>query len=109
MWRKWAGMESDGSGFSLWRLRWRGACRASAARLDDVVLVDCMQVCGRPVAVAFRGAGKAAYLFAGVDPVAQVEEIVVFAGLYAAAKDGIIADARPCGQLRLCLVGRIPA
>ena len=79
------------------------------ARLDDVVLVDCMQVCGRPVAVSFRGAGKAAYLLAGVDPVARVEEIVAFAGIYAAAKDGIIADARPCGQLRLCLVGRIPA
>ena len=79
------------------------------ARLDDVVLVDCMQVCGRPVAVSFRGAGKAAYLFAGVDPVAQVEEIVVFAGLYRDSKSGIVEDARPCGELRLCLVGRIPA
>ena len=68
-----------------------------------------MQVCGRPVAVSFRGAGKAAYLFEGVDPVAQVEEIVAFAGLYATAKDGIVEDARPCGDLRLCLDGRIPA
>lgn len=78
------------------------------ARLPDVALVECMHVCGRPVAVSFRGPGKAAYLFAGVDPAAQVEDIVVFAGLYAAAKGGIIDDARPCGDLRLCLVGRIP-
>jgi predicted metal-binding protein len=78
-------------------------------RLPDVVLVDCMHVCGRPVAVSFRGESKAAYLFAGVDPVAQIDEIVTFAGLYAAAKGGIVEDARPCGDLRLCLVGRIPA
>ena len=78
------------------------------ARLAAVALVDCMHVCGRPVAVSFRGAGKAAYLFAGVDPVSQVEEIIVFAGLYAAAEGGVVQDARPCGELRLCLVGRIP-
>ncbi len=79
------------------------------ARLAEVALVDCMHVCGRPVAVSFRSEGKAAYLFAGVDPVTQVDEIVTFAGLYAVAKGGIIDDARPCGQLRHCLVGRIPA
>ena len=79
------------------------------AHLADVVLVECMHVCGRPVAVSFRGAGKAAYLFAGVDPVTQVEEIATFAELYAEAKGGIVEDARPCGELRLCLVGRIPA
>ena len=79
------------------------------ARLAEVALVECMHVCGKPVAVSFRGAGKAAYLFAGVDPLTQVDEIVTFAGLYAVAKGGIVEDARPCGQLRLCLVGRIPA
>ena len=79
------------------------------ARLDDVALVDCMNVCGRPVAVSFRGPDKAAYLFAGVDPEAQIDEIIVFAGLYADAPGGIVADARPCGTLRLCLIGRIPA
>lgn len=78
------------------------------ARLAQVRLVDCMQVCGRPVAVSFRGAGKAAYLFAGVDVTTQAEQIVAFAGLYASAQGGIVEDARPCGQLRLCLVGRIP-
>ena len=79
------------------------------ARLGDVALVDCMHVCGKPVAVSFRAAGKVAYLFAGVDPLTQVEEIVTFAGLYGAAKGGIVEDVRPCGDLRLCLVGRIPA
>ena len=79
------------------------------ARLADVALVDCLHVCGRPVGVSFRGPGKAAYLFAGVDPVAQVDEIIAFAGLYSAAEGGVVEDARPCGQLRLCLVGRIPA
>lgn len=78
------------------------------ARLGDIRVVDCMHVCGRPVAVSFRGEGKAAYLFAGVDVARQVEELVVFAGLYAAAEGGVVEDARPCGRLRLRLVGRIP-
>jgi predicted metal-binding protein len=79
------------------------------ARLAEVALIDCMHVCGKPVALSFRGEGKAAYLFAGVDPVAQLDEILTFAGLYATARGGIVEDARPCGDLRLCLVGRIPA
>ena len=75
----------------------------------EVRVVDCLNTCARPVALSFRADGKAAYLFAGVDPARQAGDIAIFAGLYAAAPDGIVADARPCGDLRLCLVGRIPA
>lgn len=75
----------------------------------EVAVVDCMMVCGRPVTVSFRGSGKAAYLFAGVDVVAQGAQIAAFVRMYAEAPGGIIDDARPCGDLRLCLIGRIPA
>ena len=75
----------------------------------EVALASCMNVCGQPATVSLRAEGKAAYLFAGVDVAGQIEEIVAMAGLYAAAPDGMIEDARPLGDLRLCLVGRIPA
>lgn len=75
----------------------------------EVRTTDCMIVCSRPVTVSFRAEGKAAYLFAGVDPEGQLDELVTFAGLYAAAADGIVTDARPCGELRFRLVGRLPA
>ncbi|MGR3463411.1 DUF1636 family protein [Limimaricola sp.] len=74
-----------------------------------VRLVDCLNVCHSPVALSIRGAGKTAYLFAGVDPAAQAAEIRVLADLYAAAPGGDITDARPLGGLRHRLLGRIPA
>lgn len=82
-----------------------------AAALDgqvSVELTDCMNVCDAPVSLAVRATGKAAYLFTGVDP-DRPEDVVAFAKLYAAAADGQITDARPAGELRFKLVGRIPA
>ena len=71
-------------------------------------LAPCMNVCSRPVTVAARAEGKAAYLFGGVGP-ADAAALATFARLYAGAPDGMIADARPLGRLRFCLIGRIPA
>ena len=91
-----------------------GAGRSLAAKLGEVVgaevrLVGCLMACGKPVAMAVSGEGKSTYLFAGVEPEAQVEEVAAFLGLYAGAPSGEIADARACGRLRFCLVGCIPA
>jgi predicted metal-binding protein len=86
------------------------------ANADEAVIRDfiietfeCMSACSKPVAVSFRAKGKAAYMFAGIDPATDQHDILAFARLYAAAKDGWIEDARPCGRLRFCLLGRIPA
>ncbi len=75
----------------------------------DVGLTDCMIVCGQPVTVSFRAPGKAAYLFAGVDPDTMADNLATFARLYMASPDGIVDDVRPCGDLRFRLIGRIPA
>ena len=81
---------------------------AAVAREIPVERIACMNVCSAPVSVAARAEGKAAYLFTGVDP-DRPQDIVAFARLFAAAPDGEIADARPAGELRFCLAGRIPA
>ena len=81
--------------------------RALAGRVP-VETTDCMNVCDKPVSLAVRATGKVAYLFTGVDPDAP-EDIEAFAKLYADAEDGHIMDVRPAGELRFCLVGRIPA
>lgn len=75
----------------------------------EVAETECMIVCARPVTVSFRAEGKAAYLFAGVDPDAQVAEIAEFARLYGESPDGVVDDVRSIGQLRFCLLGRVPA
>lgn len=93
------------------------ACLAGAPGLSDTLppLVpqytvregSCMSACARPASVAFRAAGKTAYLFAGVTE-DDLASLALFARLYEAAPDGEIADARPLGDLRLKLIARIP-
>jgi predicted metal-binding protein len=75
----------------------------------EVETFECMSACANPNAISFRASGKAAYLFSGVDPENDQQDILAFARMYLAAKDGWIEDARPCGRLRFCLMGRIPA
>ena len=69
----------------------------------------CLNVCDKPMALAFRKNGKAAYLFAGIDADKDGADVAAFAKLYKDAPDGWIEDARPAGQQRFCLIGRIPA
>ncbi len=74
----------------------------------DVQISACLNVCSQPLTVAARATGKEAYLFAGVTP-EDADAVATFARMWQAAPDGAIADARPLGRLRSCLIGRIPA
>lgn len=73
-----------------------------------VARVDCMNVCANPACVSVRDEGKAAYLFGGVSA-DLAENVARFLALYDAAEAGIVSDARPIGELRFKLIGRIPA
>lgn len=70
--------------------------------------VDCMSGCTRPSTIAFRAAGKTAYLFGDLTE-DDLPDLIAFARLYHAAPDGVLADARPLGALRLKAIARIPA
>ena len=74
----------------------------------EVVLHPCLNVCGKPVAAAVQGTGRATCLLAGLTP-DDADDLAAFAALYDAAPDGWITDARPAGRVRLCLLGRVPA
>ncbi|KIN75376.1 DUF1636 domain containing protein [Sulfitobacter noctilucae] len=69
--------------------------------------IDCMSGCTRPQTVAFRAAGKVAYLFGDVGP-ADLSDLQNFTRLYAASSDGTFADARVLGNLRTKAIARIP-
>ena len=98
--------ESDGG---------RGFAAAIRERLADgpaafeVRTADCLSCCASPLAVAFDAPGKATYLFAGIDPEADLGDAAAFAGMYASSPDGWIEDARPAGRMRHRLIGRVPA
>lgn len=70
--------------------------------------VDCMSGCSRAQTVAFRGAGKVAYLFGDIT-VDDLPDLRNFAALYAAPENGTFADARVLGTLRTKAIARIPA
>ena len=70
---------------------------------------DCMNGCARPVSLALQSRGRATCFFGGVDLQADAADIVETVRAYHAAPKGWIEDARRCGRLRFCLVGRVPA
>ena len=92
---------------ALGREGFAATLRAALDGLAKVDTVDCMSGCARPSTVAFREAGKTAYLFG--DVVADdLPDLVTFARLYAGSADGNLADARLIGGLRMKAVARIP-
>ena len=69
---------------------------------------DCMSGCARASTIAFRASGKTAYLFGDITE-ADLPDILIFLRLYAESADGVFADARPFGGLRMKALARIPA
>ena len=84
--------------------------RAVRAAFPDweVAAVDCMSGCTRAQTVAFREAGKVAYLFGDITQ-ADFPDLATFARHYAASDDGTFEDARVLGELRSKAIARIPA
>ncbi|MGI9352580.1 MAG: DUF1636 family protein [Rhizobiaceae bacterium] len=82
---------------------------AGLAEEFEVGLVECMGACENPVAVAIQGQGRATYLFAGVEPANDSQDIIQTCKSYLATTDGWIEDARSCGRLRELLRSRVPA
>ena len=69
----------------------------------------CMGACEDPVSIGLHGAGLATYVFSGVKPDSDLEDILASVALYLDSPRGWIEDARPCGRLRFCLRARLQA
>lgn len=78
-----------------------------AAITAQVGTTDCMSGCSRASTIAFRSAGKTAYLFGDLTP-ADLPHLITFAQHYAASADGNLPDARVLGPLRMKAIARIP-
>ncbi|WP_170572626.1 DUF1636 family protein [Ruegeria atlantica] len=88
-----------------------GAALSRAGLEDRVEVSDhaCFSGCSEPTALALQSAGRASYVFSGVNIVADAEDIAATCNTYLDSPEGWIEDARPCGRLRMCLRARIPA
>lgn len=69
----------------------------------------CMNGCSAPVTMAVQGQGRATCFFTGIDVKADRADIISTLRAYIRSPRGWIEDARDCGRLRYCLVGRVPA
>ncbi|WP_174822784.1 DUF1636 family protein [Ruegeria lacuscaerulensis] len=92
----------------------RQAVQAALIRagLDDQVTVAdhaCFSSCTEPTALALQSAGRASYVFSGINVVADANDIAATCKAFLNSPGGWIEDARPCGRLRMCLRARIPA
>lgn len=74
-----------------------------------LTMVACMGACENPVSLGLQGAGRASYVFSGVQPARDAADIAATCQTYLDAPSGWIEDARPCGRLRDCLRARLPA
>ena len=70
---------------------------------------DCLNACPKSQAVAVQGRGRAVYVFDGVDPDADRDDILATLRAYLAARGGWIENAEACGRLRFCLRSRVAA
>ena len=75
----------------------------------EVIPQSCMNGCSRPASMALQGDGMATYFFADIDTEADCDDIISTLKVYLESPAGWINDARPCGRLRSCLIGRVPA
>ncbi|CTQ56154.1 putative metal-binding protein [Roseibium album] len=82
--------------------------QAGLAAQISVASVDCLGACERSQTLAIRGKESAALLFGSLELPNDIPDIISTCRVYLDAKGGWIEDARGCGRLRLCLIGRIP-
>ena len=92
---------------SLGRVGFLETLREALPKGIPVEGVECMSGCARDQTVAFRAAGKVAYLFGEITE-ADMDDLRRFVTLYAASSDGKFSDARVLGGLRLKAIARIP-
>ncbi len=74
-----------------------------------VELAPCLERCDAPVAMTVQCKGGAGYVFSGIRPDADTQDIIATCRAYLNSPGGWIEDARPCGRLRFCLSARLPA
>jgi predicted metal-binding protein len=85
--------------------------RELSARISEeefeVIPVECLSVCKRPVTIGFSAPGKWSYIY-GDFPPNSAETILTAAQLYADAPDGLIPWRERPEQIKRGVVARVP-
>jgi predicted metal-binding protein len=74
----------------------------------DVIPVECLSVCKRPVTIGFSAPGKWSYIYGDFSPDHSADTILRAAQLYADAPDGLIPWRERPDPIKRGVVARIP-
>ena len=80
---------------------------AAGAGDVEIVPVECLSVCNRPVTIGLASAGKWSYVY-GDFPEEAAPDILEAARLYAGTPDGVIPKDQRTAALRLGRIARTP-
>ncbi|MBV9066137.1 MAG: DUF1636 domain-containing protein [Methylobacteriaceae bacterium] len=83
----------------------------SARARDDafeIIAVECLSVCKRPVTIGFSAPGKWSYIYGDFPPDGSADTILDAAQLYADAPDGLIPWKDRPAEIKRGVVARIP-
>ncbi len=74
----------------------------------DIVPVECLSVCKRPVTIGFSAPGKWSYIYGDFPPESSAETILAAAHLYAAAPEGLIPWRERPDAIKRGVIARVP-
>lgn len=88
--------------------RLHAALAAAAPEGVSVTPVACLSACSRGCAAALSGPGRWTYVYGGIAPESDVEDLIAGARLYAGTEDGIVPWRDRPALLRRHVIARIP-
>jgi predicted metal-binding protein len=74
----------------------------------EIIPVECLSVCKRPVTIGFSAPGKWSYIYGDFPPDSSAETILSAAQLYADAPDGLVPWRERPEQIKHGVIARIP-
>jgi predicted metal-binding protein len=74
----------------------------------EIVPVECLSVCKRPVTIGFSAPGKWSYIYGDFPPDNSAAAILAAAQLYADAPDGLVPWRERPEQIKRGVIARIP-
>jgi predicted metal-binding protein len=83
------------------------SARASEEEFE-VIPVECLSVCKRPVTIGFSAPGKWSYIYGDFPPGSSAQTILAAARLYADAPDGLIPWRERPEAIKRGVVARVP-
>jgi predicted metal-binding protein len=74
----------------------------------EIIPIECLSVCKRPVTIGFSAPGKWSYIYGDFPPDGSAQTILAAAQLYADAPDGLIPWRERPEQIKRGVVARVP-